>query len=66
MKTVGYSVCCPVSVKRHLIKSAYTGDEANVLIGKEKKILSQIPNEIKDTSIVALLQGCLHRNICDP
>lgn len=45
--------------------SADAGDQASVLIEKEKKILSQIPNETKDTSIVALLQRYLHRNTCD-
>lgn len=55
-----------LSVKGHLVKPAYAGDEASVLIEKEKTFLSQFPSKMKDTSIVALLQGCLHRNMCDP
>lgn len=59
-------VALAVSVKGCLVKPAYAGDEASVLIEKEKTFLSQFPSKMKDTSIVALLQGCLHRNICDP
>lgn len=46
--------------------SADADDQASVRIEKEKKFVSQIPNEMKDTSIVALLQRYLHRNTCDP